>query len=433
MQARRVLARLMQILGVDQIRTDNPKARRRRLRLSIAAAIALVATAAYGVSRLSLGKLHVDREQLTIDTVRRGEFIHDVRASGVLQPRDVRWIVSQSAARVLRIVLRPGAVVAPDTVIAELTNPELENQTQEAELQLAQGEAQAAALRLTLASQVLDQKARVAEVRSNQRGAQLQADAEADAARTQAVSALQAQRSRLLADQLAERVAVEQERLATLRASTAAQLRAEMARLAQLRATLARQRALLAALTVRAGMQGVLQSMPVQVGQQLTVGTQIARVAAPGDLLAELRVPELEARDLAPGLSASVDLRNGSEVEGRVLRVDPGVENGAVRVEIEFLNPLPAAARPDLSVEGRIRIARLPDTLLVNRSANGQPESAISVFKLNSRGDRALRVAVTVGKASSREWIVMRGLQAGDRIITSDTTAWSARDELHID
>ncbi len=418
---------------MDHVRTDNPQGKRRRLQLITAAAVAVVATAAYGVSRMSFGTLHVDREQLTIDTVRRGEFLHDVRAPGVLLPRDLRWIVSQSAALVQRIVLRPGAVVAPDSVIVELTNPELENQAQEAELQLAQGEAQAAALRMTLASQVLDQKARVAEVRSNQRGAQLQADAESDAARAQAVSALQAQRSRLLADQLAERVAVEQERLQTLRAATAAQLRAEMARLAQLRATLARQRVLLAALTVRAGMRGVLQSMPVQVGQQLAIGTQIARVAAPGDLLAELRVPELEARDLAPGLLASVDLRNGNEVEGRVLRVDPGVDKGAVRVEIEFMKPLPSVARPDLSVEGRIRIERLPATLMVNRSANGQPESTISVFKLTSRGDRALRVAVAVGKASSREWIVMRGLEAGDRIITSDTTAWSTRDELHID
>lgn len=418
---------------MDQLRTDNPRGKRRRRQWLIAGSIALLATGAYGVSRFATSALHIDRERVVIDTVRRGRFLHDVRAPGTLQPRDARWLVAQTTARVQRIVLRPGAVVTPDSIIVELTNPELETQVQEAALQLAQGEAQLAALRMTLASQVLDQKARVAEVRSNQQGAQLQADAEAEAAQAQAVSALQAERSRLLANQLATRVSVEMERLETLRGASGAQLRAEAARIAQLKATLSRQQALLTALTVRAGMAGMVQSVPVQVGHQLAIGAQIAKVAAPDDLIAELRVPELDARDLRPGLLASVDLRNGTLLDGTVLRVDPGVENGAVRVEIEFAQSMPNAARPDLSVEGLIRIAELDNAVMVGRLANGQPESATTVFKLDTSGNRAVRVPVVIGKASAREWVVLKGLTAGDRVITSDTTEWGSRDELRID
>lgn len=418
---------------MDRLRSDNPAGKRRRRYALVAAAVALVAGAAYGVTRFSTDRLTVDREVLAMDTVRRAEFLHDVRAPGVLLPRDVRWLVAQSEARVQRIVLRPGASVEPDSVIVELTNPELETQVQEATLQLAQGEAQLAALRMSLASQVLDQKSRLAEVRSNYRGAQLQAEAEADAARAQAVSALQAQRSRLLADQLLERVSVEQERLTTLRAATQAQVRAELARVEQLRGSLARQRELIDALQVRAGMKGVLQSLSAEVGQQLTVGAKLARVAAPADLFAELRVPELEARGLRPGLEASVDLRNGHVLTGRVLRVDPGVVNGTVGIEVELPMPLPPEARPDLSVEGMIRLEKIGEALVVNRMANGQPDSSITVFKLSAGGGEAQRVAVSVGKASAREIVILRGLQAGDRIITSDTSAWSTRNELLID
>lgn len=415
---------------MDLPRNDNPIGKRRRRNAIIALGVALIAGAAYGVTRLSTSTLTVDRAVLSIDTVRRAEFVHDVRAPGLLLPRDVRWLVAQSNARVQRIVLRPGAAVVPDAIILELTNPELETQVQEATLQLAQGEAQLAALRMTLASQVLDQKSRLAEVRSNQRGAQLQAEAEAEAARAQAVSALQAQRSRLLAEQLSERVSVEQERLEALRGATQAQVRAELARVEQLRGSLNRQRELFDSLHVRAGMTGVLQSLTAEVGQQLTTGSKLARVAAPNDLFAELKVPELEARGLRVGLDATVDLRNGKVVAGRVLRVDPGVVNGTVSVEIELPAPLPPEARPDLSVEGMIRLENLPDALVVNRMASGQPDSNTTVFKLSAGGGEAQRVAVTVGKASAREIVVLRGLQAGDRIITSDITAWSTRNEL---
>ena len=420
-------------MGMDRPRNENAAPKRRRLQALSAACVLLVAGAAYGVSRLTTGTLHVDRNVVVVDTVRRGEFIHEVRAPGVLLPRDVRWLVAQSNARVQRILQRPGAIVAIDTIIVELTNPELETELQEAAFALAQGEAQIAALRMQLASQVLDQKAHLSEVRSNYRGASLQADAESDAALAQAVSALQAKRSRLLAEQLGERVNVEEERLVSLRASIAAQVRAEAARLSSLRATLERQRTLMAALTVRAGMNGVLQSLSVQVGQQTAVGVQIARIAAPDDLMAELRVPELDARELRVGLTARVDLHNGHVATGQVARVDPGVESGTVKVEINFSGVLPGGARPDLSVEGVIEIERIKDALFVGRMANGQPESKLTIFRLSSDGRRAFRVPVTVGKTSMREVLVNNGLAVGDRVITSDTSQWSSRDELRID
>jgi HlyD family secretion protein len=416
---------------MDVPRTEFLQARRkRRIVLGMTLGLALV-TVGYAIVRLEPVAVSVERAELLIDSVRRGEFVRQVRGPGVLVPRDSRWLAAQAPGRVERILLKPGSIVKPDSVIAVLANPELERVVQEAEWALAQGEAEVAAMKLQLQSQVLDQKSRVAEARATFESSRLQAEAEAEAARLRALPQLQARRSQIMADQLAVRLQVEDDRLANLGDATRAQLRAQSARLEQLRNVLARQRQQLDSLHVRAGMNGVVQALPVQVGQQIAAGAQIARVAQLQDLVAELKIPELQARDLMAGLRAHIDTRNGI-LEGSVSRVDPAVENGAVRVEVELLGDLPAGARPDLSVDGVIEIERRSDTLYVARPASGEPESKASVFRLDADGSRARRVAVQLGKASVSEIQVIAGLTAGDRIIVSDVSQWSASDELRI-
>ena len=404
--------------------------RKRRVVLAAVGGVA-IAGVAYALVRLDGTAVAADRSALIFGTVQRGEFVRQVRGPGVLTPKDYRWIAAQAPGRVEKLVLRPGAEVEADSVIVQLSNPELERVVQEAEWGLAQGEAEVAALRLQLQGQVLDQRSRVAEARANFESTRLQAEAEEDAARTHAVSQLQARRSRILADQLSERLHVEEERLTTLGEATRAQLRAQTARLEQLKNALERQRQQLDSLQVRAGMKGVVQALPVHVGQQLNAGAQIARVAEPDVLIAELRIPELLAEDLAPGQNAQIDTRNGV-IPGHVSRVDPGVEGGTVRVEVDLASALPAGARPDLSVDGVIEIERRARSLFVARPAGGEPESKVSLFKLDADGSHAHRTSAQLGKASVNEILVKSGLQAGDRIIVSDTTQWSAYDELRI-
>lgn len=407
--------------------------RNKRKRHIVLGAIGAAAVAAMALAVVSMDAVTAtaDSSRLLVATVQRGEFLRQVRGPGVLLPREVRWIAAQAPGRVERLVVKPGAAVEPDSVIVELSNPELERVVQEADWALMQGEAEVAALRLQLQSQVLDQKSRVAEARATYESTRLQAEAEEEAARTHAVSTLQARRTRILADQLAERLQVEEDRLANLTQATHAQLRAQTARLEQLRNVRDRQKQLLDSLQVRAGMKGVLQALPVQVGQQLAAGAPIARVARPDELIAELKIPELLAKDVAIGQSAQIDTRSAM-VPGRVIRVDPAVENGTVRVEVELTGGLPAGARPDLSVDGLIEIDRTPDTLFIKRPVNGEPESDVSVFRLNNDGSRAVRVAARFGKASVSEIQVLSGLQAGDRIIVSDISQWRAHDELRI-
>jgi len=336
-----------------------------------------------------------------------------------------------TAGRVEQVFRKPGDVVDAHTIILELANEELEHAVLEAELSLAQAEAELAAERLRLKSQVLEQRSRLAEARSNESSARMQADAEAAALARNAVSRLQAERSRVLADQAAERVKVEVERLDTLADAVNAQLRAQDARYDQSRKALQRQRELAASLNVRAGMDGVLQLMPAQVGQQVAEGTLLARVAKPEPLIAQIRIPENDARDVQVGLPADVDLR-GTTVAGRVARVDPAVQNGTVRLEIELLGAMPNGARPDLSVDGTVDIERTPDRLILGRLAYGEPGTEVTVFRLDADGSTAKRVPVRVGSSSVKETEIVSGLAPGDRVIISSITEWSDRDELKL-
>jgi HlyD family secretion protein len=387
---------------------------------------------AFGIARLEPGAPAVAREQLYLDEVKEGTLERKVRGPGVLQPREARWLSTRVDARVDRVLVRAGEHVEPDTVIVQLSNPEVQRSADAAALEVAAARAEYAAARLELESQRLDRRSSLAEARATAESARLQAVAEERAHATGAVSQLQYSRSKILAEQLGERARIEEQRLAALDSAVTAQLEARLARLRQQERALEERRLAADSLSVKAGISGVVQSVPVQEGQQLAPGANVARVAKPDTLYAELRIPELDARDLAAGLPATIDMRDRI-VRGRVVRVDPAVTAGAVRVEIDFDEALPTQARADLSVDGTISIETLQNVRYVGRPVGAQSESATTVFRAKPGDSVAERVPVKFGKASVNQIVVLEGLAPGDIVALADTTQWSGKDRLVID
>ncbi len=414
---------------------DRPRVReafRHRKLALVAGLFVALSGVAFGIARLEPGAPSVAREQLYLDEVKEGTLERKVRGQGTLQPREARWHSTREVARVDRVLVRAGETVTADTVIVQLSNPEVERAADAAELEVAAARAEFAAARLDLESQRLDRRASLAEAQATAESARLQALAEQRAYEQGAVSELQTSRSRILAAQLGERSKIEQQRLAALDAAVNAQLQAREARLRQLERAHEERRLAADSLQVKAGIDGVVQSVPVQEGQQLAPGANVARVAKPGMLYAELRIPELDARDLAPGLPATIDMRDRL-VRGRVIRVDPAVTAGAVKVEIDFDEPLPTQARADLSVDGTIAIETLKGVRFVGRPVGAQSDSATTVFRAKPGDSVAERVPVRFGKASVNQIVVLEGLEPGDIVALADTTQWSGKDRIVID
>ena len=408
-----------------------PNRTRRRLIVGGVAAAALVLVSV-GLARLEPAAPEVERATLYIDAVSRGPFVREVRGNGSLVPEDIRWIPAITDGRVERIVILPGAIVEPDTVLLELTNPELEARTREAELALEAAEADLAALRAALASALLDLEAQSAAVRATFLQSGLEAKSRRQLADEGLISHIEAEIAELRLEEATTRQQLEERRLASAEAANTARLAAQEARVAQLREVAQLRQRELAALRVRAGVAGVLQVVAVQPGQQVSPGTNLARVADPSRLKAELRVPETQARDVAIGLPAKVDTRNGV-VPGRVIRVDPAVTNGTVLVDVALEGELPRGARPDLSVDGTIVIDEVDDALTVGRPAFGQPDSRITLFKLSADGGSATRVPVRLGRGSVHRIEVLEGLSEGDRVILSDMSTWDAVDRVRLE
>ncbi|AKS40528.1 efflux RND transporter periplasmic adaptor subunit [Wenzhouxiangella marina] len=408
------------------------KRRKRQLKiLWVSLAIVLAVVLVAGLSLLEPAAPAVDRATVWTDTVRRGDMVREVRGPGTLVPREIRWIATTTEARVDRVLVRPGGAVTPDTVLVEMSNPTLSQQVLEARSEVIAAEADFAALEVRLQSEALDQRATLAEVRAEAESARLQVQAEAELLERDILPRIQYQRSVLRADQLQERLAIEQERTAQFQHSVAAQLRAARARIDQLADIAAYREAQLAALQVTAGIHGVLQEMSVEAGQRLSPGENIARVAQPDTLLAELRIPETQAKDVQLDQTVEVDTRNGI-VPGRVIRIDPRVANGTVQVDVELTGPLPAGARPDLSVDGTIRIEQLDDVLYVRRPAYGQPESTVRLFRIDPSDGSAVRVPVELGRSSVNVIEIRQGLNPGDEVILSDTSAWDEFDRIRL-
>ncbi|MFB3855373.1 MAG: HlyD family secretion protein [Vicinamibacterales bacterium] len=409
------------------------EARKRRIRRIIYGAIAVVAIAlvTYGLSRLKPAAPTVERSTVWIEKVRRGPMLRQVRGLGTLVPEDIRWIPAVTNGRVERIIVWPGTTVEPDTVILELSNPEQAQALLEAESQLEAAEAQLTNLRVRLANELLAQQATAASVEAEFRQATLQAEADAELARQGLVSSLTTKLSQVRAEQLATRNAIEKKRLSSMDASIQAQLQVQETEVKRLRASAALARQRYESLKVRAGTPGVLQQIEVQVGQQVSPGTNLARVADPKRLKAELKIAETQAKDIQIGQPVVVDTRNGT-IPGHVSRIDPAVQQGSVTVDVALDGELPKGARPDLSVDGTIELERLDDVVQVGRPTYGQDDSTIGMFKLEEGGRTAVRVKVTLGRTSVNTVEIRAGLQPGDEVILSDMSTWDAFDRVRL-
>ncbi len=406
---------------------------RRRKRLIIAIAIAVVVAAAtFGVSRLPQAAPEVDDAGLFIDTVKRGSMVRQVRGTGILVPEQVRWIPAATEARVERILVRPGVTVTADTVILELSNPEGEQAARDAELQLGSAVAELRKREIELESAVLAQRAVSAGIDAQLSEARAQADVDAELARNGLTSALTAKLSRSRAEQLETRSGIEHKRLEIARRAAEADMQMQRARVDQVRALHQHRQQHRGAMQVRAGIDGVLQQVPLEVGQRVAAGTNLARVAQPEPLKAELRVAETQARDVAPGQLVEVDTRNGT-VRGRVTRVDPAVQNGTIGVDVAFDGPLPKGARPDLTVDGVIELERLNNVLYAGRPVQGSDGATIGLFRLTSDGKEAVQTSVTIGRTSVSSVEIRSGLKEGDRVILSDMSAWSEHPRIRLE
>ncbi len=408
---------------MDVAREGVAEARKRKQKFLYVAGGVVFAVLAVWVSRLEPAAPNVDRSTVWMDRVARGSMLRQVRGPGTLVPVEIRWVAARTEGRVERIVVLPGTDVEADAVLIEMSNPELEQSAQDAGLQLRAAEARYEDLKVQLQSQLLNQRAQAASVQADFRTAVLQLEADKEIHDQGIIGNLALKLSEERAKELEIRNQLEQQRLQIASQSNEAQLMAESSRVEQVRALHHLRVSQVDALKVRPGIRGVLQQVPVAVGQQVTPGVNLARVAQPEHLKAELRIAETQAKDVEINQRASIDTRNGI-VEGRVMRIDPAVQDGTVTVDVELVSELPRGARPDLSVDGTIEIERLEDVLYVGRPAYGQAGTTVSLFRLLADGQTAERVDVMLGKSSVNTIEIVNGLGEGDEVILSDTSAW---------
>jgi HlyD family secretion protein len=404
--------------------------RRRRLLYALIAGMAVLAST-LGLSRLRPAAPAVDRATVWVDAVKRGPMVREVRGLGKLVPERISWIPAATDGRVVKRLVLPGTPLKPDTVILEMENPELAQSLADAEYQLKAAQADYDSLKVKLDAELLDQRSNSARVASESRQAALQAEINQKLAAAGLLSNLALQLSQTKAEQLALQQEIEQKRLSIHTDSARAQLAAQQAKLSQLRALYELKRSQVDELRVRAGMIGVLQLLEAEVGQRVTAGTNLARVSDPTVLKAEIRIPETQAKDVQLGQTASIDTHNGI-VAGHVSRIDPSAVNATVTVDVALDEPLPSGARPDLSVEGTVTIERLRDVIYVGRPAMGQAESKTTLFKLVPNSKEAVRVPVTLGRASVSTIEVRQGLKPGDEVILSDMSAWDGFDRIRL-
>jgi HlyD family secretion protein len=385
------------------------------------------------LARLKPAAPTVERATVWVDTVKRGPMVREVRGLGTLVPVDEarRLIPAVTQGRVERIVIRPGATVEPDTIVLELSEPTLQQSLSDAEQQMRGAEADYKSLEARLESERLNQRSAAAAVEADYRAAQLQKEVDDSLAKEGLVGAHVQKTSTVRADSLATRNKIAQENLAVAEKNVKAQLLAQQARIDQLRSLYGLRREQVEQLKVRAGMMGVLEQITVNVGQQVSPGTNLARVADPTRLKAELRIAETQARDLTIGQKAKVDTRNGI-IDGTVIRIDPAAQQGTVTVDVQLVGELPRGARPDLSVDGTIELERLDNVLFVGRPAFGQEQSTVGLFKLDPTTGEATLAQVQLGRSSVNTIEVLGGLAEGDQVVLSDMSAWDQFDRIRL-
>ena len=418
---------------MPDIARDPAILKRKRLRQAGYAAVGVIVVIAVSIAlaRMEPAAPNVERATVLVDTVKRGSIIRQVRGLGTLVPEDTRWLPSTTDGRVERILLRPGAQVGPTSVILELSNPQVEQEAINAKLALQSAEAALENLRVQLQSEFLTQQSQVAALDADFQQAKMQAEADEELAKEQLVSEITRKQSNLKAETLKKRLALDMERLSTAKQSIDARIRVQEAAVSQARAVSDLQASRMAALKVTPGFSGVLQQVPVEVGQRVGPGANLARVADPGRLKAELKIAETQAKDIEVGQMAEVDTRNGV-IAGLVSRKDPAAANGTVTVDVSLTGELPRGAVPDLSVDGTIQLERLENILYVGRPSLGQEQSTVGLFKITNDVGDASRVQVSLGKSSVNAIEVKSGLNAGDQVVLSDMSAWDAFERVRL-
>ena len=404
---------------------------RTRRNLIVGGVVAVVLIIAAWVLALSPAVPTVERANVLIDSVRNGDMVRDVRGPGSLMPEHVRWITAQASARVERLASESGKEVSAGELLLELSNPDLQIQTMQADQQVRQAQIELLNLKTTLRSQVLTLRGVLASTKAQYVSATLVAAAAESLGKHRLLSVIDMQNKRAHAEEFTTRLKVDQERLALMEQAVDAQLVTQASQVEQLKAIAANQRARLQSLQVRAPDRGVIQDLSLQLGQWVPEGTTLAKIVQPGRLKAVLRIPESQAKDVAVGQAATIDTRNGF-VAGHLLRKDPSAQGGTVTVDVALEGPLPNGVVPDLSVDGTIVVDRLTNVLYSGRPSEIPGSGLQWVFKLSKDGKTAHRVPVTFGKSSVNVVEILRGLSVGDRIIVSDMSQYQNMSTVRI-
>ena len=405
------------------------KNKRRRIIGTILSSILLVA-ATSGMLLYDAGPFQVDKQLVFTAEVEHGNMVQEVRGTGTLEPSKMLWVSALTAGRVERIFVLPGAQVTADTVIMELSNPELLQKHHNAQLQLESNKAAFLSRKVTLQSDLLQQKSTLARYTADYKKAALNAEIDQQLFEQGLESAQNTKRSALTEEQLKVQLAIEKQRYAFREESMTAQLAVEQSRIAQSKAHFELLATQISALKVKAGFAGVLQRQTIKEGERVNQGTSLAQVVNPKSLKAQIRVSEHQAQDIYIGLNAYIDTRTG-KTEGRVVRIDPNVEEGTVAVDIELIGELPTGARPNLTIEGVIEIANIANTYFVKRPVYSKANSTAKVFNVNQQG-LAQQVAIKYGRSSVYSIEVLEGLTAGDKIIISDTQEWLSQQQIQL-
>src|SRR5213595_1441370 len=416
---------------MDVPRAGVAKKKRQKRIIYIAAGVLGLIVVTFLLSRLKPAVPSIDRSTVWIDTVKRGPMVRQVRGLGTLVPVQIRWIQVNTEGRVEKIIVWPGTQVEAETVILELSSPELEQTANDAESKAKAAEAELTTLRATLQRELLDQESITARVHSEYEQAKMERQTNDQLAKNGLIADLAYKTSKVKEAELANRDEIEQKRLAFSRDSIEPQIASKQAAVDQAKQLAKLKSNQVEALHVRAGMSGVLQQLPVQIGQRLKVGDNLARVADPTKLKAQVKIAETQAKDIQINQKAVIDTRNGT-ANGHVTRVDPAVEQGTVNVEVAFDEPSPKGARPDLSVDGTIELERLDNVVYVGRPAFGQENNTVGMFKLINGTSEAIRTPVKLGKSSVNTIEILNGLQHGDQVILSDTSAWDAHERIRL-
>jgi HlyD family secretion protein len=406
---------------VDIVRTPPKKTRRNAI---IVASVVTVALITLYLSRLEPAAQSIERSAVLIDSVRQGNVVREVRGPGTLVPERIRFITAQASARVERLASESGKMVAAGDVLLELSNPDLQIQTMQADQQVRQAQIELLNIRTNLRSQLLTQRGVVASIRTQHLGAQQEAAAADSLGKRNLMSSFDVNTRKAQAEEFTTRLGVEQERLKLMQEAIESQISTQASQVEQLKAIATNQRKRLEALQVRAPDAGVLQELTLQLGQWVPEGTTLAKVVQPGSLKAVLRIPESQAKDVSVGQKANIDTRNGI-VAGHVSRKDPSALGGSVTIDVTIDGPLPNGAVPDLSVDGTIVIETLRNVRYTGRPAFSAGSGSVSLFRLQKDGEFADRVSVELGRSSVNVIEIVRGLEIGDKIIVSDMSTYA--------